>query len=131
VSRNSRVLAKRVGKQISTRRKDLQWSQDQLAEKVALAPDTISRFERGVTVPSLSKLQELAEVLNLRISDLFSENSSASAVQVETVLAWMRPLEPEERTFVLDLVKRTCDFMQQKKGLKCVHEAPGSTSATK
>ncbi|WP_371929843.1 helix-turn-helix domain-containing protein [Uliginosibacterium sp. 31-16] len=120
-----------MGKQISTRRKALQWSQGQLAEKVALAPDTISRFERGVTVPSLSKLQELAEVLNLRISDLFSEGSSSPSDQVETVLAWMRPLEPEERAFVLDLVKRTCDYMQQKRGLACAHEAPGSASATK
>ena len=115
MSKNSRQLAKRLGAQIAARRRVFQWSQDQLAEKLNLAPDTISRFERGVTVPSLSTVQDLAEVLGLRISDLVSESSSAPQDQVEVILAWMRPLALEERAFVLNLVKQTCDFMQQQK----------------
>lgn len=115
MSKNSRVLAKRVGENISARRRACQWSQEQLADKLGLASDTVSRFERGVTAPSLSTIQEIAEVLGLRISDLFSESSLAPEGQVEVILAWMRPLALEERAFVLDLVKQTCDFLLRQK----------------
>jgi len=114
MSDDSRQLAQRLGMQISTRRRACQWSQDQLAEQLGVATETISRFERGVVLPSLATLQKLAQILGVRISDLLSESSSLPDDQVEVLLAWLRPLGRDERAFVLDQVKLSCDFLKAK-----------------
>jgi transcriptional regulator with XRE-family HTH domain len=112
----SRLLGQRLGAQIALRRRAQQWSQDQLAEQLGVATETISRFERGVTLPSLVTVQRLAEALGVRISDLLGESSVATDDQVDVMLSWMRPLDKEGRSFVMDLVKRSCDFLKANKG---------------
>lgn len=114
MSDDSRQLAQRLGKQISIRRRTCQWSQDQLAEQIGVATETISRFERGAVLPSLATLQKLAQILGVRISDLLSESSSLPDDQVEVLLAWLRPLGKNERAFVLDQAKLSCDFLKAK-----------------
>ena len=114
MSDDSRQLAQRLGKQISIRRRACQWSQDQLAEQIGVATETISRFERGAVLPSLATLQKLAQILGARISDLLSESSSLPDDQAEVLLTWLRPLSKDERTFVLDQVKRSCDFLKSR-----------------
>ena len=44
-------LAQRLGTQISTLRKTKEWTQADLAERIGVEPETISRFERGATTP--------------------------------------------------------------------------------
>ncbi len=111
----SRLLGRRLGAQIALRRRAHQLSQDQLAEQLGVATETISRFERGATLPSLVTVQRLAEALGVRISDLLGESSVATDDQVDVMLSWMRPLDKEGRSFVMDLVKRSCDFLKANK----------------
>ena len=59
-----RKLAKRLGQQIAERRRELSWTQDQLAERLGVDTETISRFERGVTVPALLTIEKLERVRN-------------------------------------------------------------------
>lgn len=40
-------LAQRLGTQIATLRKTKEWTQADLAERIGVEPETISRFERG------------------------------------------------------------------------------------
>lgn len=108
-------LAQRLGVQIAARRRACQWTQDQLAETLGVATETISRFERGATLPSLVTLQRIAQALGVRISDLLSESSSGLDDQVEVLLAWMGPLDNEARRFVMDQAKKTCDFLSEKR----------------
>ena len=56
-------LGKRLGQRIAERRKALGWTQDQLAERLGVDAETVSRFERGVTVPALVTLDRLAGLL--------------------------------------------------------------------
>ena len=63
--RDSDKLAKRIGKRIADRRKVLGWTQEQLAERVRVDAETISRFERGVNLPSLPTLERLAAALRV------------------------------------------------------------------
>ena len=70
-----RKLAKRLGQRIAERRKELSWTQDQLAERLSVDTETISRFERGVTVPSLLTIEKLASLLKTSVADLLSEVS--------------------------------------------------------
>lgn len=54
-----------IAKQIRTHRKKLGLTQEELAEKVDLSVQHISRIESGCYVPSLKSFFSLASVLNL------------------------------------------------------------------
>ncbi len=70
VDANELTLQKRLANNLASRRKSLAWTQDLLAQKLGVDAETISRFERGITVPSLKSIEQLASALSMTISDL-------------------------------------------------------------
>ena len=58
--KESARLAKRLGGNLSGRRKQLGWTQEMVAERVGVDAETISRIERGAHLPSLPTLDRLA-----------------------------------------------------------------------
>lgn len=61
---------------IQKRRKDLQVTQREIAEKLNISDKTISRWENGTSYPDYEMIPKLAKVLELQVSDLFEENMS-------------------------------------------------------
>lgn len=106
-------LGKRLGQRIAERRKGLDWTQDQLAEQLGVDAETISRFERGVTVPALVTLDRLAGVLKTSAADLLSEASVSPTDQAIRISAWLESLPPEDGEFVISQIKALCDHMRQ------------------
>jgi len=101
-------LAKRLGRNIMRWRKSLGLTQDQLALQVEVEPETISRFERGVTLPSLPTLARLAEVLGATITQLLEEKAPPPFSGAEKIAAWLAPLSKQDQSFVLDIMARLC-----------------------
>lgn len=64
------LIAKTIGKRIGAQRRLAGLSQARLAEKVGVAPETISRIETGVLVPSLERLVSVAAELHIEPYDL-------------------------------------------------------------
>jgi transcriptional regulator with XRE-family HTH domain len=64
-------LKKRFGKAIRRRRRELDISQEALAEKADLHRTYISNIERGNLNPSLENIKKLADSLDISIADLF------------------------------------------------------------
>ena len=108
-----RKLAKRLGQQIAERRRDLSWTQDQLAERLGVDTETISRFERGVTVPALLTIEKLAGILKTSVANLLSEASISPSDQAIRISAWLASLPPEDGDFIVAHVKTLCDHMRQ------------------
>lgn len=108
-----RRLARRLGQQIAERRKELSWTQDQLAERLSVDTETISRFERGVTVPSLLTIEKLASILKTSVADLLSEASISPSDQAIRISAWLATLPPEDGEFIVAQVKTLCDHLRQ------------------
>ena len=54
-----KALAMNIGKSLADVRKRIGWTQGELAERIGVETETISRFERGATTPSLLTLQRL------------------------------------------------------------------------
>lgn len=101
-------LAERLGKNVMQWRKALGLTQDQLALQLEVEPETISRFERGVTLPSLLSLSRLAEVLGATVAQLLGEEPPPSRCNVEKLAAWLEPLSKKDQKFVLDVMVRLC-----------------------
>jgi transcriptional regulator with XRE-family HTH domain len=64
-------LAGRIAEAIrkSRRRKDM--TQEELAEKIGLQPESVSNIERGSVVPTLETFAKLVPVLGLDVAKLF------------------------------------------------------------
>lgn len=55
---------------LKTLRKDRGFSQEQMAVRLNVVRQTISKWEKGLSVPDAEMLTEIAEVLNVSVSDL-------------------------------------------------------------
>lgn len=109
---DSDELASRLGKRIATRRKSLAWTQDDLAERMGVDAETISRFERGAHLPSLPTLERLAVALRVEVGALLSKIGPAKADDVAALTAWMDGLSIEDRKFVLSVARNCCEHLR-------------------
>lgn len=105
-------LGRRLGQRIAERRRALDWTQDQLAERLGVDAETISRFERGVTVPALVTLDRLATVLKTSVADLLSAASVSPTDQAIQISAWLECLSGEDGDFVVTQIKTLCDHLR-------------------
>ncbi|MBD2038594.1 helix-turn-helix transcriptional regulator [Phormidium sp. FACHB-592] len=64
-------VKQRFGKAIRRRRRELDLSQEELAERAELHRTYVSDIERGDRNPSLENIEKLAKALTIKVSDLF------------------------------------------------------------
>lgn len=64
-------LEQTIGSQITQRRNHLGWSQDELSDSSGVAKITISKMERGLTIPKADTLFKLARAMNTDINYFF------------------------------------------------------------
>jgi len=62
----------KIGKFISTVRKEKKITQKQLAEKLGITDRAISKWENGKSMPDLALLKPLCDILNISINELLS-----------------------------------------------------------
>lgn len=95
----SSSLKQSIGVRVQAARKRAKLSQEALAAKVSRTPESISNIERGVQLPNIDTLAELARVLSLPLSEFF-EGVDATAPTVSRERA---KLEAEVRDLLRDL----------------------------
>jgi transcriptional regulator with XRE-family HTH domain len=105
-----------LGERIRQLRKEAGWSQTELAEKIAVDPGRVSKYEAGRMSPSPEALVRLAETLNVSIDYLLIDDIPRRPLHTaEDVLgdelADLAELDTEDlalvRTFVAALVTKT------------------------
>jgi len=67
---------KTVGQRIKALRKQNNWSQKELAEKLHIRFGQINKYECGLNTPPLEKLLEISEVLNVTVDYLLTGDNS-------------------------------------------------------
>ena len=107
VKRSRPSLAKRLGNNIAARRKQLQWTQDSLAERLNIEKVTLARYEGGTTVPSLVTLEDLAMALGTTMGELLADEKQLPSLTSDKKLeVWLRPLKPDDATWILSVVEQ-------------------------
>ena len=61
-----------LGKRISGHRKRLGLTQDQLADKLGVTAQAVSKWENDISCPDIMLLPLLAQILGVTLDDLFS-----------------------------------------------------------
>ncbi len=61
-----------LGRRLARLRRGRKWTQERVAAAVGVDRGTISRWERGVILPSVARLGELARLFEIPFADLFA-----------------------------------------------------------
>jgi transcriptional regulator with XRE-family HTH domain len=59
------------GKRLRRLRRQADFTQEQLAERVGVSVEFISNMERGINAPSFETLEKLGVSLDIKVSELF------------------------------------------------------------
>ena len=67
----TKSVEKLIGAQIAKIRNDREITQERLAELIKVTTETISRLERGVSIPSIKTLEKISQALHTSLKDIF------------------------------------------------------------
>jgi transcriptional regulator with XRE-family HTH domain len=99
-------LAKTIGRIIAHWRSVHGMTQEDVANALDIDPMTVSRFERGVTLPSLLSLQKIATVFGIPMARMLDEGPVADSDTVKLFAGLMQDLDPDEQAYFLESLKR-------------------------
>lgn len=106
--KTAKPVMMRFGAIISEKRKLLRMSQEELAERVGISQESLSRMEKGVIAPRFERLQLFAEALECSIADLFrgEEEAGECAYTIERLLSPLPRQAQEEIVGIVATVAR-------------------------
>ena len=95
-----------IGSYIAEKRRALNLTQEQLAEKLGVSNKTISKWENGRCMPDYSVIQKLCKILHVTLAELMDgEDATEESV---------RTYDDEQ---ILDLLRRTQELERQRQVL--------------
>lgn len=78
------VIQMTLGERIATLRNAKKISQSDLAEKLDVSRQSVSKWETGASVPELDKLIMMSTIFNISIDDLVKSDSFSEETKIET-----------------------------------------------
>ena len=75
-----------IGARIAQRRKELNYTQEKLAELCDCATSTIGCIESYIKLPSFEMIEKIATALNIHPADLFLRNASTTVSGTKEIL---------------------------------------------
>ena len=95
---------KQIGKKITDLRKAHNMTQMELADKLGISFQAVSNWERGSTMPDISKLPELAEIFHISVDELLNGKAPlVEAVLNDTIDEYMEDGNVTEHELADDL----------------------------
>ena len=76
--------SKSIGNKIAEARKKINLSQAELAQQVSISPQAVGKWERGESMPDITTLNRLAEILGVDLN-YFSENFQSEDSKVTSI----------------------------------------------
>lgn len=93
---------KKLGQAIAERRKLKKLTQDDLAGLIEVDAETVSRFERGVSLPSLERLWVIADALDAGMGELLADTSSLPSDKAQRLIGIMKDLAAPDQQLLMD-----------------------------
>lgn len=101
----SKKTGTEIGERISSLRKKMGLSQEELAERANIHFTYIGQIERAEKIPSLKSLLRIAEAMNVSLDYfLISKNKKQDATIIELVNV-VSAMNKEEKELLLDIAK--------------------------
>ena len=112
-SKNSQ-LSKQVGLTIAKYRQQSGLTQNEVAEKLNIGYEAVSRMERGIVMPTVERLVELAEIFDCEAADLLTQSSNRIEDQSAQIKSLLSDLGEQDRLLLLDIITKLVNRFKMK-----------------
>ena len=68
-------MKRTLGEKINSLRKQRNMTQDELAEKMGVSSQAVSKWEKGLSIPDIPILIELSDFFHIALDDLLKEDT--------------------------------------------------------
>lgn len=107
-------LFKSIGRTLAQRREAKGLTQEEVAEALHIGTEAVSRMERGLTMPTVQRLAELAEVYKCGIDELLIASSNRTSDQAELIAEILQTLPEADRSMIVEVVKRIAGHLKDR-----------------
>ncbi|PYC25611.1 transcriptional regulator [Aquipseudomonas alcaligenes] len=87
--------------------------QDDVVERLGIGSEAISRIERGIVTPNISRLLEFAGIFECEAADLLTEASPRTYDQAQRISRMLATVSPADRQLILGLVEQLADHLAE------------------
>ena len=105
-------LSKQVGLTIAKYRQQSGLTQNEVAEKLNIGYEAVSRMERGIVMPTVERLVELAEIFDCEAADLLTQSSNRVEDQSAQIKSLLSDLGEQDRLLLLDIITKLVDRLK-------------------
>lgn len=109
---SDRKLAEIVGENISERRRKIGLSQKELADRLGISQDAMTRMEKGKIAPKMSRLDDIAKNLHCSVGYLFRRHGEGTEELCATITEVLVTLPLEGQEALLELVTNVARVMK-------------------
>ncbi|NWA29182.1 helix-turn-helix transcriptional regulator [Pseudomonas gingeri] len=109
IETDQKYLAGVVGRAIAKQRIRSGLTQEEVAERLGIGNEAVSRIERGIVIPNIERLLAFAGIFDCEAAELLTEVSSRPDDQASRISRLLTPLSQDDRQLILDLVERLAE----------------------
>ena len=106
-------LAEAVGRAIAKQRVRQGMTQEEVAERLGVGSEAVSRIERGIVIPNISRLLEFAAIFECEAADLLTEASPRPDDQAQRISRLLATVGSTDRQLILGLVEQLVDRLAE------------------
>lgn len=100
----TKLFTAELAKRIAEKRVAAQLTQENVAEQLGIGMEAVSRIERGLVIPNVLRLAELAGIFNCRTDELLEGTSLNLPDQAAHLASLLKPLSEADRKLVIDML---------------------------
>lgn len=102
MNKNEKAVARTIGKAIARRRTMAGLTQEEVAERLGVGQEAVSRMERGVASLTVARLATLAEIYQCNVAQLVTESSEREDDQALALSAVLSRLPTADRELLIE-----------------------------
>lgn len=105
-----RELFKSIGRVLAQRRESTGLTQEQVAEVLQIGTEAVSRMERGITMPTIQRMAEQADIYGCGIEELVIATSTSD--QAELISQILHTLPEADRAMIVKVVQKIAERLK-------------------
>ena len=107
-------LGRTIGASIAEMRDRAGMTQEEVAERLGIGLEAISRIERGIVSPNYQRMVEFCEIFECKFSDLARSGSDRPSDQHDSMLSLVSNLSAPDREAIVEVVARLASHMAKR-----------------
>ena len=110
---SEKKLIKSVGKAIANQRRIVGMTQSEVAARLKVEKETISRLETGAISPTLTRLHQLGALFGCPIGYFFRQEKGTEQEQADAIADMLRTLSAERRERLVRCIAELVEALQK------------------